>query len=411
MDGTVPRPTLRALTGLRFAAALHVVLFHTALPFAAAWPAPVRNVVAAGYTSVGLFFVLSGFVLAYQYTARTDGRPIDERAFAWARAARIYPEYCLALLFSLPAFVHWSARVHAEAAPTAAWATITAAAGLNAALLQAWVPRAVAAINPPGWSLSTEAFFYLVFPLAAVRVVRLGRRRLLALGVALWVVSLVAPALYVVAEARGLVAPDARELWSGIQTFNPLLRLPEFLIGVLAGRLFLGAERAPRGVHATHVRRGGVLALAAAAALVAALAASSALPTPLLRAGLLAPLFAALVYGLAFGGGSLARLLARPWLVLLGQASYALYLLHMRLADYVVALSYRVFGPLPAATLFALYLAGAVALSVAVFLLVEEPARRAIRRAARPPRHERPAPITLRTAASQTPATGTPRHE
>ncbi len=63
------RPQLDALTSLRFFAAWHVVLYHGQrylLPSLAGhgW---LSNLVTTGPNSVGFFFVLSGFILAYTY--------------------------------------------------------------------------------------------------------------------------------------------------------------------------------------------------------------------------------------------------------------------------------------------------------------------------------------------------------
>src|SRR4051812_11004909 len=86
-------PSLNALTGLRFFAALGVVLFHLDV---------LRNsevlgwvytaVLSDGCCGVGFFFILSGFVLAYNYDGRfraLRGRELWD--YATARFARIYP--------------------------------------------------------------------------------------------------------------------------------------------------------------------------------------------------------------------------------------------------------------------------------------------------------------------------------
>ena len=61
------------------------------------------------------------------------------------------------------------------------------------ALVQAWVPHLAFAANPPGWSLSVEAFFYAVFPFVVHRLRCRTVRQLVALTVPLWVLAM-APA-------------------------------------------------------------------------------------------------------------------------------------------------------------------------------------------------------------------------
>jgi len=178
VNATLAPPTLRALTGLRFVAAFHVLLLHTALGFVQGAPPFVANVVRAGTASVSLFFVLSGFILAYQYLDVGGTRPLDRRQFWWARVARIYPVYLFALLFALPYFFAWAAATLESESP---WASAKIAVTLvaNLTLTQGWIPQTVGPMNPPGWSLSVEAFCYLLFPFAAARVVRLTTRQAL----------------------------------------------------------------------------------------------------------------------------------------------------------------------------------------------------------------------------------------
>ena len=96
---TASRPaTLDQLTGLRFVAALWVLLHHLSfLPLGAyeRWIAPVRPVLAAGPLGVDLFFVLSGMVLTRTYLDRWSGAP-DVAAvghYVWSRLARVWPLY------------------------------------------------------------------------------------------------------------------------------------------------------------------------------------------------------------------------------------------------------------------------------------------------------------------------------
>src|SRR3954447_18262099 len=64
-----PRSEILALTGIRAAAALAVVIHHIGLPTSA--PEPLRNLAASGYIGVPLFFMLSGLVLTWNYSSLT----------------------------------------------------------------------------------------------------------------------------------------------------------------------------------------------------------------------------------------------------------------------------------------------------------------------------------------------------
>jgi peptidoglycan/LPS O-acetylase OafA/YrhL len=367
-----PRNHLAALTGLRFVAALHVALLHESNGLFAFAPTADR-IVQAGYIGVQLFFVLSGFILTYTYTDPNSPREIDVASFWVARFARVYPVYILSLLMALPLFVGWAmAKTSTEGAVGIAKVLVTAVANLT--LLQAWLPQTVAPWNTPGWSLSCEAFFYLVFPAIVLRMGRLSSRHILWCAGVFWLAGLIPPALYSLHDPSSTAAQPGM-LLTAIK-YSPLTRIPEFLIGIACGQLYLRSE----GKQIWGGRPNGFWAIAVTTAIVGVLAMPTWIPYPLLHNALLAPLFAVLIFMLASGQGILARCLGYSWVVLLGQASYALYLLHQPLASLLYRYSSSPLHGVAGWPRLCLYLAITVAVSIAVLRYWEEPSRRAIRR-------------------------------
>ncbi len=368
------RPQLSALTGIRFFAALHVVLFHFGLSVADAGPKPLRILLGTGYSAVSLFFVLSGFVLAYAYFEDGDEPArFQKKAFWIARLARIYPVYLIGFILAAPSTVSrlW-AEDQMESLPQAA-----GLAALALSLLQAWAPQTATSWNVPSWSLSVEAFFYFVFPFVADRL-SLGqtKRQLMFKLVLLWLLALAAPIIYVTtqgnsASLRSIEAPDAPTAWMEFVMYSPMMRLPEFLFGTILGRLFIRGD----------LRLGASWGIGAALAILAALAFLPMVPHLLVHNGVFVPFFAVLIVSLAGGDGSLARFLSLPFLLLLGEASYALYLLHFHARPWILrALS--IVAPdashNPTLTLV-VYVTAIVAISVLVFQYIEVPARRMIK--------------------------------
>ena len=359
------RPRLHALTTLRFLAALHVVLFHMRvvgiLPGGPWW---YQNFASIGFVGVNFFFVLSGFILVYTY----DGPTLNTGNFWWARFARIYPAYLLSLIVAAP-FFFFAVR-HLDL-PIFAWSKqhLVLACVLTVALLQSWVPHAALTWNSVCWSLSVEAFFYFLFPFLLLRSKKLSEAKLFLGLIAFWLVSLCLSFGYVFLHPDGADKINSGEItlfWRNVLSFNPLVRLPEFIVGMLTCRLFLA-----RGEKA---RFASLLVLGGLAGFLCVVLSASKIPNPVVSAGLLSPAFAAIIYGIA-QQPKWAAFLAAPLLVLLGDASYSLYLLHSLVIT-------RIFDSAPHffwSGRVTLCLLGAILASILAYRLVEEPARRFLR--------------------------------
>lgn len=341
------RPTLAALTGVRFLAALAVVAHHFARPANLYLDAANEH----GFIGVTLFFILSGFILSYTYFSGPGTMKGTARLFWSARFARIYPMYLVAMVLMAPVILAWDTSGHQ-------WQPGLAAL----ALVQAWISVPMCAWNPPGWSLSAEAFFYLLFPLAIKAVSAGSRGRMIALLGLFWAASLVAPGVYLI---HGTVD---RDFWM----FNPLVRLPEFLIGVTAGALWM--QRDGTGV---------VLPKYTAEISLAALVAVLCIPMheAWVMNGACAPLILPMILGLAAGRGPLARILGTRLFVMLGGASYSLYIIHWPLWYEAKWLLAKLHLNPDSDTVFWIITVGVlIPASCLCFRFIEEPANKRLRR-------------------------------
>lgn len=306
---------LDALTGLRFLAALAVLVFHLfALHPEAAVSAEFRRVTYEGFAGVSFFFVLSGFVLAYTYhdrLARPGRRGLA--AYYRSRVARVWPLH-LATLALVVAFPMAPYCVHCgrETGPLAL--------ATNALLVHAWLPlefRTFTSYNSVSWSLSVEAFFYLILPLVLWRAGRraAGPGRTALAAVAVWAVA----AAVVFAFRRD---PGMRTAY--LLGVGPIGRSAEFLVGVLCGLAFVraGAVAGSRAVW-TAVELG---LLAVVAGLVWW---SDGVAMLLRQNGYYTAAFAAVVTAFAVGRGAVSGLLAGRVTRYLGEISFALFLVHM----------------------------------------------------------------------------------
>lgn len=348
------RPPIHALTGLRAVAAGWVVLFHIRDDVLTLAPAlhPLEPVLAAGYLGVDVFFVLSGFVLAYTYGERLRRPGVREvRGFLQNRVARVWPAHVVTLHLDL-----LQAAVIGTLGVTDGGHRRTVSAYVqNLTMTQTWWNDRPS-FNGPSWSISAEWAAYLLCPLLLLLLARVGRARaaLVAAGSA-YALMLVVLALW--------AGPDGNVPHAG------MLRVAaEFVAGVLLLR-----------VHQHRPAWLGRLTLPLALAVVVAL-----LLVPAMRPHYwVAPALGLLVLLVACDTGPLGRLLATRPLVAAGEASYSLYLTHwlMTPALHAVVEPRAVAGSPWALRL--LVLAGyAVALAVAAVALrrlVEVPGRRLLR--------------------------------
>jgi peptidoglycan/LPS O-acetylase OafA/YrhL len=202
--GPLPRD-LPSLTALRAAAALVVFACHLSQ-----WGVLPMPGAALGETGVAFFFVLSGFLLTWGYVGR-----VETRRFYVRRFARIWPSHA----------VMWGVAL---LVPRTVLAVEPGPAVANLVLVQAWVPRDefVYGVNGVAWSLSCEFAFYALFPAALLVLTRVGVRTAWAVAIGAFVVV----SVFTVAASR----PGIPYHLVLIGFTNPLVRLPEFLLGIAA---------------------------------------------------------------------------------------------------------------------------------------------------------------------------------
>ena len=171
-----PRPYLTTLTPLRGIAALIVVIFHSNLQVKAFTPINEPNVITSGWLWVDFFFVLSGFILCYVYS--DNFRESVTRAGYWkyikARFARVYPLHLVTMLWCLICVVFIIQYSSGEFQPFFRDMFSTASAVPSMFLMQSLGLYITAPLNTPSWSLSTEWWMYMVFPLLVPVFLRLG---------------------------------------------------------------------------------------------------------------------------------------------------------------------------------------------------------------------------------------------
>ena len=387
-----PRPvtSLHALTGARFVAAAAVVFGHIAMMHDLLGPWARGN----GANAVAFFFVLSGFILTYNYADRLPRG--DKRAyfgFVQARFARIYPVYLLVLL-AVTAMSLTITHYRPGLAPDVTPARLAAGWLANLFMVQAysWNMTTLWYWCAPAWSLSAEATFYLMFPLILWQIRRLQRPRAIVAAMAgawLATAALIA-ALFLVAVGLMHRPAGSAEL---VEYCAPYLRIGDFVVGCLAGLWFVrrGTDPWPSRLGREAALWGGLAVMVTVGTLnnAAAIPHSVGMSLPFVPAAVL------IVLALASGPTSVSRLLTSRPMIHLGEASYSLYLVHWLAMVPIMKLTDRP-QPLWSCVAFA----GSVAASLVLYRWVEEPCRKLLRKPVRVPELPTLPNLGLTTAAA-----------
>jgi peptidoglycan/LPS O-acetylase OafA/YrhL len=358
-DEGLPR-ILPSLTGLRFWAALLVVVYHMTGHIGSV---PVASDLARfGRTGVAFFFVLSGFVLTWTYM----GKETPYSVFYWRRLVRIWPLHIMTTLVLMAVYVATNNPIARELSLGNLWPA--------AILIHTWFPSV--AVNRGGsgasWSLADEMFFYYIFPFLLLGFASIRRSRLLlsapfvmtAISLALWV--------WIPMDGIGLYR---RSL---LLDYFPLSRVVQFISGVAIAVAMRRGWRSPVPVPiALLITIGYHLALIPWAN--AFDRADKWYPYSASQLFSLLP-FALLIASVATNDlKGRSSHLAMPVFVLLGQASFAWYLLHSP----GILLYVHVFGKpsgLPMILLaWTVVLIATQIISIAVYLRFERPLEKSLR--------------------------------
>lgn len=327
------RPLL-SIQYLRAVAALTVVVYH-----ALQWRTGGFDVGRAG---VDVFFVISGVIM---WTV-TAGRAVSPIAFLWRRVTRVAPLYWLASLAVAAIALAWPGFLPQVLAD---WRHLA----LSLAFIPHLDPRGRPfPLLPPGWSLNYEAVFYLVFALALAGP---AHRRA-------WTVTV------------GLIAIVAAGFLATVPIY--ILGANPMLLQFAAG-LWLGVAHARRRLPSRPWGYGLILLALAGFALVQRSGLFTELWRPMLW-GLPACLLVAGALTLEQAGG----VPDWPWIRRLGDASYAIYLLHLP----AVALVAHLVGPQRLWLFLPLAAAASVVAGLAGRAIAEKPLLDLLRALPRPTR-------------------------
>lgn len=290
---------INTLTALRFLFALMVFGAHCYV-ISDVFDA---HVFKEGFVGVSFFFVLSGFIIAYNYQQKLQAGTISRKIFWVARIARVYPMHWLTLGIAalLGNYVVASGGMD--------WLQHFLA---SLTLTNAYIPRTdyFFSFNSPSWSLCCEQLFYFSFPF----LIPLTRdyRRLLGLFILLALLLVI-----------GMYFTPPEEI-KGYWYVNPFTRFPDFLIGMLLFRFYGWLK--PKNISP---RWGSVLEIASVLLFLVFYFYAPEIPKVYRYSCYYWLPVAAVLTSFSLQKGVLSRWLSNRYLITGGEISYSFYLIHL----------------------------------------------------------------------------------
>lgn len=332
------------ITFTRFLAAMAIVVSHfnkDVFIYKIPW---LADIFLRANIGVSYFFILSGFIMIVAYHTKEK---IAYSDFYRNRVARIYPLYITGLLLYLVMKYSGFSFLNMM---------------LYLSGLQSWFPGYALVLNFPGWSVSVEFLFYLVFPFLYNYFYSKGNKSIWIITVLLWLGTQVFSNLYIGSPSYKGPHTVSHEF----SHYFPLWHISEFLIGNLAGLFFIKNFRK---------KNHDVLLLLLFAAVLLSL-----IFIPLnFHNGLMAVLFIPLIYLLSCNKGAVTKLFALKVPEYLGEISYAVYIVHIPVLYIIRKILWDYFHVYKSNVVFLIYLPCLLVISIILYEWIEKPMRGYVR--------------------------------
>lgn len=351
------RGQIDSLTSLRFIAAACVITHHVAVVFLGVSPSNLSFAQA-----VSFFFILSGFILTYVHPQLETK---SETLYFWrARFARIYPAHVVGLFLAC-CLVPQCSNILPHMREFLA----------NLFLVQSWIPtwNYFFSFNASSWSVSTEMFFYVVFPVLVYKLESTWKWKLAgSFGL---VVALIAICGIFHIPTIGMRVSALSLIYA-----FPLGRLFEFVLGMCCAVAW--TKLSTKEIDPALCNKLEYLTFAATAVFMwfsspiskwmSTQPGLDAVSVWFLYSGNCL-FMAAMIVVFSLQRGSLSRFLTHKPLVWLGELSYSIYILHFPIMIWVLS-NMKAFGMTPQVAAGS-FLVGLLAICHVFSLYVERPLR------------------------------------
>lgn len=308
-----------------------------------------------GFVGVSFFFVLSGFIIAYNYQQKIVDRKVSRRRFWVARIARIYPLHIATLL---------GVAVIGNLLEPMGWAEGLKHFVPALFLLHPFIPRMdyFFYFGSPSWSLGCEQLFYFLFPFLALFLYK--KQRLIG---TLLVCAVVVPVLMSLTDEENI-----RAYWY----VNPCARFPDFLVGMLLYRVYGWVRSKPLSFPVASLLEVGAVGLF----LLFYVNAAEWVPKVYRYSCYYWIPISLVLVVFSLQKGFLSRVLSNKYLVIGGDISYSFYLIHLWILFAYVQLAHAYDWHISLYVSIPLVFAATVGLSLLSYYYFEKPANRWVKR-------------------------------
>lgn len=214
-----PKKRILSLQGLRAIAFLAIFISHSRL----------GQLGCLGAWGVSVFFVLSGFLMFFNYYPR-EKQPDFGWRFSWNKIKQLYPLHIITMLFSV-AFALFTGLSPKKTVLDAV---------LHTFLLQIWVPNEhyYVTLNGPSWYLCVSFFCYLCFPL----ILCYFKRKIKTIAQAVHGILILFTVELILSGLAFLLHRHDSTVWFNTQWITyyfPPVRLIDFTSGCFLGAIYL----------------------------------------------------------------------------------------------------------------------------------------------------------------------------
>jgi peptidoglycan/LPS O-acetylase OafA/YrhL len=373
VDNTNIKKQLLHLTGLRGIAAYSVFFAHAYNSYSPSL-IPGFHIEHLAYFGITLFFVLSGFVITYNYSDYFNFMPYRKALYKFfiARFARLYPLYFLILLPNIHFLIGKGVVLP------------------FLSLTQAWTNKYSISF-PPAWSISAECFFYLIFALGITTLNKVVNLKQTIITTALLLLGSYTY-LYIFFHHQNdllsyanehLTAVTGTNMWDWLQYYSPYSQFCSFIMGSMAAKIYAASSHI---VISDREKIYGARLIYTSAIVIIGLFLLSSFDLIslnfykfLAHQFLYAPFIAILLFACSRYTNALSVLLGSAPMVLAGEISYSVYLLQWQVFGIFYTSTFGE-GKVTLQLLYSfIYI---TMLAFGSFYLIEIPARRFIRKCA-----------------------------